>query len=82
MLDLVLQDMDGFEVLRRLRADPVTSNIPVILTTAVHLEDGHRQRGLAAGAAAYFAEPFDPHALIAAVRGVLGDGSSGSEHEK
>ena len=78
VLDLVLTDIDGFQVLRQLKADPATSNIPVILKTAVHREDGHQQRGLAAGAAAYFTEPFDPHALVAAVRGVLGDGAPAS----
>jgi len=64
-------------VLRRLKADPAIRAIPVILRTAVALEDGHRQRGLDARAADYFAEPFDPDGLIAAVRRVLGDGSSG-----
>jgi CheY-like chemotaxis protein len=78
VLDLALPDMDGFEVLRRLKADPVTRDIPVILKTAVHLDDGDRQRGLDAGAAAYFAVPFDPQALIEAVRGALGDASAGS----
>ena len=54
-------------MLRRLKADDATVNIPVILKTAVHVQEGHRQRGLNAGAADYFAEPFDPHALIAVV---------------
>lgn len=76
VLDIVLPDMDGYKALRRLKADPATSNIPVILKTAVHVDDGHRQRGLPAGAAAYFAESFDPQALVAAVRGVPGDGAS------
>ncbi len=76
VLDLVLPDMDGHEVLRQLKADPATREIPVILKTAVHTEDSHRERGLAAGAAAYFAEPFEPQALIAVVRGVLRDGAS------
>ena len=76
VLDIVLQDMDGYDVLRRLKADPVTASIPVIVKTAILLEDGHRQRSLDTGAAEYFAEPFDPHALIAAVRRVLGEGDS------
>jgi CheY-like chemotaxis protein len=63
-------------VLRRLKADPATSHIPVILKTAAPREEGHRDLGVAAGAAAYFSEPFDPQAVIAAVRGVLGDGGS------
>jgi DNA-binding response OmpR family regulator len=76
VLDLVLPDIDGYEVLRRLKADPLTESIPVILKTARRLEDGHRQRGLDAGAADYFAEPFDTQALVAVVRGVIGDGAS------
>ena len=76
VLDLVLQDMDGFEVLQRLKDDPLTKNIPVILKTAVHRDDEHCERGLAAGAAAYFADSFDPHALVAVVRRVLGDRTS------
>ena len=76
VLDLVLPDMDGYDVLRRLKADPATSQIPVILKTAAPREEGHRDLGVAAGAAAYFSEPFDPQAVIAAVRGVLGDGGS------
>jgi CheY-like chemotaxis protein len=75
VLDLALLDMDGFEVLRSLKADPATKDIPVIVKTAVYRDDVHRQRALAAGAAAYFAEVFDPQALVAAVRGVL-DGTS------
>ena len=42
LLDLVLPDMDGFDVLRALKADPATGDIPVILKTAAYLEDGHR----------------------------------------
>jgi len=81
VLDIVLRDMDcydmdGYEVLRRLKADSVTRDIPVILETAADLDDGHWQRGLDGDAAAYFAEPSDPQALVAAVRGALCDGAS------
>ena len=75
VLDLVLPDLDGYEVLRGLKADPATMNIPVILKTAVHDDDGHRQVALDAGFADYFAEPFDPQALVA-VRRVLDEGAS------
>jgi len=76
VLDLVLPDLDGYEVLRGLKADPATMNIPVILKTAVHDDDGHRQVALDAGAVAYFAEPFDTQGLVAVVRQVLGDGAA------
>ena len=72
VLDLVLPDMNGYDVLRKLKDDPATHNIPVIMKTAVHLDDGHRDVALGAGAAEYFAEPFDMQALVATVRRVLG----------
>jgi CheY-like chemotaxis protein len=76
VLDIVLLDMNGFEVLHWLKVDLATRDIPVIVKSAVLLEDGHRDRALEAGAAAYFAAPFDPQALVAAVRKVLGDAAS------
>jgi len=78
VLDLVLLDMNGLEVLRQLKVDRATQDIPVIVKSGVLIEDGHRARAMEAGAAAYFEVPFDPQALIAAVRHVLGDGSSAS----
>ena len=71
VLDLALPDMTGYDVLRKLKDDPATRNIPVILKTAVYLDDGHREVALDAGAAEYFAEPFDPQALVSTVRRVL-----------
>jgi CheY-like chemotaxis protein len=73
VLDLILDDMDGFEVLRRLKADLATKDIPVILKTAARLDEDERELGLERGAAFFLLEPFDPQALIAAVREVLGD---------
>ena len=71
VMDIALPDMDGFEVLRRLKDDPLTKNIPVILKTAVHRDDEHCERGLAAGAAAYFADSFDPYALVAPITRII-----------
>jgi DNA-binding response OmpR family regulator len=71
VLDIVLDDIDGFEVVRRLKSDPVTENIPVVHRTAVYRDDDHRQLALAAGADDYLMEPFEPQALVAAVRHAL-----------
>ena len=73
VLDLVTPTRHGrsSKVLRGLKEDPATKNIPVIMKTAVRFEEGHRELALDAGAADYFAEPFDPQALIAVVRRVL-----------
>ena len=75
VLDIALNDMDGFEVCRRLKADTVTTRIPVVHKTAVFGDDEHRRRGLAAGAHDYLVEPIEPEALVATVRRVLGDGA-------
>ena len=77
VLDLVLPDMNGYEVLRKMKDDPATHNIPVIMKTAVHVDDGHREVALGAGASEYLAEPFDPETFVAAVRRVLDDGRDG-----
>ena len=82
VLDLVLPDMTGYEVLRKLRDDPATHNIPVIMKTAVHLDDGHREVALDAGASEYFAEPFDMQALVISVRRVLGEDTSAGSLSK
>ena len=80
VLDLVLPDMNGYDVLRKLKDDPATHNIPVIMKTAVHLDDGHRDVALGAGAAEYFAEPFDMQALVTSVRRVLGEDTSSGRY--
>jgi CheY-like chemotaxis protein len=72
VLDIALSDMDGYDVLRKLKGDPATHNIPVILKTAVYLDEGHREIALDAGAAEYLAVPFDAPALVSTVRRVLG----------
>ncbi len=64
LLDLMLPGQyDGFEVCRRLRADPSTKTIPVIVITALDDEES-RARATAAGATAYYTKPFSPIALL------------------
>src|SRR5450755_3932386 len=58
-LDINLPDMDGFEVCRRLKGDPATSDIPILHISASCVEPLHKARGLDGGADAYLAEPID-----------------------
>lgn len=58
LLDMQLPDMDGFEVLRRLREAPATAELPVVALSANVMPDQVR-RGLAAGLADYWAKPLD-----------------------
>ncbi len=58
VLDVQLPDIDGFEVLRRLRADPTVSSIPVVAITAYAMS-GDRDHALAAGFDGYIAKPVD-----------------------
>jgi diguanylate cyclase (GGDEF)-like protein len=70
LLDVMMPKLDGFEVCRRLRADPRTSNISVILLTAKSLT-ADRVVGLTAGADDYIIKPFDPIELVARVKSTL-----------
>ena len=67
LLDIMMPDMDGFEVLRIIRE---TSNVPVIMLTAKGEEDD-RVRGLELGADDYVTKPFSPRELVSRVRAVL-----------
>ncbi|MBF0153105.1 MAG: response regulator [Magnetococcales bacterium] len=70
LLDIMMPGMDGFEVLRRLRADTMTRNIPVIFLTAKS-ETEDEERGLALGAVDYIAKPISPPILLARTRSQL-----------
>lgn len=70
LLDVMMPGIDGIEVCRRLRADPRTSHIPVILLTAKSMTVD-KVVGLAAGADDYVLKPFDPMELIARVQTTL-----------
>jgi CheY-like chemotaxis protein len=62
LLDYGIPGLDGAEVLARLKADPATAPVPVIVVTAMGLEA--KQEALALGAAAFFTKPFSPAALL------------------
>jgi two-component system, cell cycle response regulator len=71
LLDVMMPQMDGFEVCRRLKTDAVTSAIPVVHKTAVFSDAEHRRRGLEAGADEYLTEPTDPQTLVETVKRLL-----------
>ncbi len=67
--DIVLLDLnlpgqyDGFDVCQRLRSDPATRTVPVVIISAMD-DDESRARATAAGATAYYTKPFSPIALL------------------
>jgi CheY-like chemotaxis protein len=70
LLDLHLPDIDGDEVLHRLRNDALTHAIPVVILSA-DANDRQIQRLLEAGAAAYLTKPLDIHTLVEIVDEVM-----------
>ncbi|WP_213454312.1 response regulator [Rhizomonospora bruguierae] len=70
VVDLMMPRMDGLELTRRLRADPMTSALPIIMLTAKGLTVD-KVNGLTAGADDYLVKPFDTLELIARVRSTL-----------
>jgi phosphoserine phosphatase RsbU/P len=66
LLDIMMPGIDGFEVCRRLKANPDTRKIPVIFLSALD-ETGDKVRGLQLGAVDYVAKPFQPEEVIARV---------------
>ena len=73
LLDVVLSDMDGLEVLRQLKQDPDTQSIPVVITSIV----GEEERGFTLGAADYLSKPISDPQWMDSVRRVLA--ASGQE---
>src|SRR3989304_2570399 len=70
ILDLMLPGLDGLQVCRRLREDPATARLPIIMLTA-KAEEVDRILGLELGADDYVVKPFSPRELMARVRAVL-----------
>ena len=70
LLDVMMPGADGLEATRRLRDDPRTSDLPIILVTA-RSSGGDKVEGLQAGADDYVTKPFDPDELVARVRAAV-----------
>jgi len=72
LMDVQLPKMSGLDVTRALRADPTTTDIPIIVVTSFALS-GDDQRAMAAGASAYIAKPYSPRELLALIQTFLAE---------
>ncbi|MCG8443054.1 MAG: PleD family two-component system response regulator [Caulobacterales bacterium] len=70
LLDVMMPNLDGFETCRRLKDDPATAHIPVVIVTALDSQQD-RVTGLEAGADEFLTKPIDDLALFARVRSLL-----------
>jgi twitching motility two-component system response regulator PilH len=70
VLDIVMPRMNGYEVCRRIKTDPKTQNIPVVMCSSKG-EEFDRYWGMKQGADAYIAKPFEPVELIGTVKQLL-----------
>jgi two-component system OmpR family response regulator len=71
LLDVMLPDADGFDILLRLREHPVLKNVPIIMLTGKATREAVI-KGLAGGADGYVTKPFEADALMRAIRTVVG----------
>jgi two-component system phosphate regulon response regulator PhoB len=70
VLDLMLPEIDGLEVCRRVKGDPSTAEIPIVMLTAKG-EEADIVAGLELGADDYITKPFSPRVMVARIRAVL-----------
>jgi two-component system, OmpR family, alkaline phosphatase synthesis response regulator PhoP len=77
VLDVMMPYMDGFEVLRNLKANPETAEIPVIMLTA-KAQDADVFRGWQSGVDCYLTKPFNPMELLTFVKRIF-DSQSGKD---
>jgi two-component system, cell cycle response regulator DivK len=67
LIDIQLPTMSGLEVTRRLRAEPVTAHVPIVVITSFALS-GDDQRAREAGASHYLSKPYSPRELLEAIQ--------------
>lgn len=71
LLDAHMPGLDGFETCRRLKNDPDTRAIPVLMMSAVFTQAMHRAQGLDYGADVYLSKPYDKEELVSQVKALL-----------
>ncbi len=81
LLDIMVPQLNGWEVCRRLKQDVETKNIPVIMVTG-RVEEGDKVLGFEMGADDYVTKPFSPRELLARIRAVARRGRAGDVEKK
>jgi phosphate regulon transcriptional regulator PhoB len=81
LLDIMVPQLNGWEVCRRLKKDPELASIPVIMVSG-RVEEGDKVLGFEVGADDYVTKPFSPRELIARIRAVLRRGRPADAKEK
>jgi CheY-like chemotaxis protein len=71
LLDIIMPELDGYEVCRQLKTNPATMDIPVVFITG-NISSQDEQRGLEMGAVAYLGKPIDSGKLLETVERILG----------
>lgn len=71
VLDVHLPDTDGFELCRRIRANPATATLPVVHLSAEYVRNEDRVTGLNAGADGYMVHPVEPAVLVATLQALI-----------
>src|SRR5574342_661779 len=69
--DVLLPDVSGFEISRRLRADPRHARVPILHLSASFTDPASRAEGLDSGADGYLTHPVEPVVLLASIRSLL-----------
>ena len=70
LLDIIMPEMDGYQVFEQLKANQATANIPIVFVTGMS-ENTDQEKGLAMGAKGYITKPIDPKKVLAMVNSVL-----------
>ncbi len=71
ILDIAMPEMDGYQVCKQIKSDPSSKDIPVVMITALALEQD-RKYALEAGADGFILKPFDPRDVIAEIEKLSG----------
>ncbi|MDD5020112.1 MAG: response regulator [Candidatus Omnitrophica bacterium] len=71
LLDINMPGMNGFEVIKHLKGDPKTCDIPVVVLTGTYISDDDKRHGLTLGVAKYLTKPFSADDLVKEIKGSL-----------